>query len=231
MEKGLKNYIAVWAILLVLFNVIVFVTPAWGAEEKYTASFWIGYVLITLAFAGQLACAYLALREDDRTRLFYNISLVTISYSGLIASFVAGGLCMTVPALPVWVGVILCAVVLAFSVIAVIKASAAIDLVSAVDDRVKADTLFVRSLTADAESLMARAQTPEAKAACKKVWEAVRYADPMSNSALAGLEAQITLKFNAFAEAVSGNAGTVGAAADELVILIGDRNKKCRLLK
>ena len=78
---------------------------------------------------------------------------------------------------------------------------------------------------------MARAQTPEAKAACKKVWEAVRYADPMSNSALAGLEAQITLKFNAFAEAVSGNAGTVGAAADELVILIGDRNKKCRLLK
>ena len=231
MEKGLKNYIAVWAILLVLFNVIVFATPEWGAREKYTASFWIGYVLITLAFAGQLACAYLALREEDKTRLFYNISLVTVSYGGLIASFIAGGLCMLTPVLPVWLGVILCAAVLAFSVIAVLKASAAVDLVGAVDDRVKAKTLFVRSLTVDAESLMARANTPEAKAACKKVWEAVRYSDPMSNGALAELETQITLKFNAFAEAVSGNAETVNETADELVVLIGDRNKKCKLLK
>lgn len=63
------------------------------------------------------------------------------------------------------------------------------------------------------------------------MFEAVRYSDPMSNDALAGVESQITLKFNELSEAVSGGADNVKNIADELVILIGDRNKKCKLLK
>ena len=53
----------------------------------------------------------------------------------------------------------------------------------------------------------------------------------MSNDALAGVESQITLKFNEFSNAVTGGADNIGNIADELVILIGDRNKKCKLLK
>ena len=53
----------------------------------------------------------------------------------------------------------------------------------------------------------------------------------MSNDALAGVESQITLKFNEFSGAVSGGAENIGTLADELVVLIGDRNKKCKLLK
>ena len=236
MKKGFQSYALVWAILLVVFNVICFVTPStvnvMGAEyTKFDGAFWAGYIFITLAFAGQLFCAYKAFRAENATKLFYNLPLITVSYTGLILTIIFGALCMAIPNLPYWVGIIVCLLILAFTAIAVIKAKAASDVVEKIDEKVKAKTLFVKSLTVDAESLLARATTPEAKGACKKVFEAVRYSDPMSNDALAGVESQITLKFSEFSNAVTGGADNIEKLADELVVLVGDRNKKCKLLK
>ena len=232
MNKKFKYYALIWAILLAVFNVICFITPDETAGmSKFGGAFWAGYIFITIAFIGQLVCAYIALKTDDKTKIFYNIPIIRVSYTGLILTLVFGALCMAIPNLPNWVGIIVCVLVLAFTAIAVIKAKAASDVVENIDKKVKAQTLFVKSITVDAESLLARAATPEAKDACKKVFEAVRYSDPMSNDALAGVESQITLKFNELSEAVSGGADNVKNIADELVILIGDRNKKCKLLK
>lgn len=232
MKKVFKFYFAAWAVLLALFNVIAFVSVGWAGVEKYSPSFWIGYIFITLAFIGQLACAYFALKDEDIKRTFYNISLLTTSYTGLILSFVFGGLCMLISPLPYWVGIVLCAIVLAFSVIPVIKAAAAVDEVNTVDEKTKESTLFIKSLTIDAESLMSRAKSGEVKAECKKVYEAVRYSDPMSNAALASVESEISIKFAKLSEAVAKNdLEQISALADELVVLIGDRNKKCKFLK
>ena len=232
MKKSIKLYFAIWAILLAVFNVICFVTPNEAAGmNKFGGAFWTGYIFITVAFVGQLVCAFVALHTDDSTKVFYRIPLIRVSYTGLILTLIFGALCMAIPGLPNWVGIIVCTLVLAFTAIAVIKAKAASDVVENIDKKVKSQTLFVKSLTVDAESLLARAVTPEAKKACKKVYEAVRYSDPMSNDALAGVESQITLKFNEFSGAVTSGADTIGNLADELVILVGDRNKKCKLLK
>lgn len=232
MNKKFKTYALIWAILLAIFNVICFVTPNEAAGlSKFGGAFWAGYIFITLAFIGQLVCAYIALKTDSKTKLFYNIPIIRVSYTGLILTLVFGALCMAIPELPNWVGIIVCLLILAFTAIAVIKAKAASDIVENIDTKVKAQTLFINALTADAEGLLSRAATPEAKDACKKVYEAVRYSDPMSNDALAGIESQITLKFNELSNAVAGGADNIGAVADELVVLIGDRNRKCKLLK
>jgi hypothetical protein len=79
---------------------------------------------------------------------------------------------------------------------------------------------------------MASAKTEEIKATCRKVYEAIRYSDPMSNDALAAVEWQITIKFTELSEAVKANDGDrVSELANDVVILVGDRNKKCKLLK
>lgn len=232
MNKKFKYYAIIWAILLAVFNVICFVTPGEAAGmSKFGGAFWVGYIFITIAFIGQLVCAYMAFKAENPKKLFYNLPLVTVSYTGLILTIVFGALCMAIPNLPNWVGIIVCLLVLAFNAIAVIKAKAASDVVENIDNKVKAQTLFIKSLTVDADSLLAHATTPAAKDACKKVFEAVRYSDPMSNDALAGVESQITLKFNEFSNAVTIGAENVSTLADELVVLIGDRNKKCKLLK
>ena len=232
MKKNFKFYAIAWAILFILFNTIAFAAASVTGLGTATASFWIGYVFIILAFIGQIICAYVALKEDNLKKTFYNVSLIKTSYAGLIASFVFGGLCMVLSPMPYWAGIILCAAVLAFNAIAVVKAAAAIELVNAVDEKVKVNTFFIKSLTVDADGLMARAKSDAVKAECKKVYEAVRYSDPMSHDALASVESEITVKFAHLCVAVQADdAEKVAELASEVVILVNDRNKKCKLLK
>lgn len=232
MKKRFNLYIIAWAVLLALFNVIAFVSVGWAGQEKYTSSFWIGYVFITVMFVGQLICSYMAFKADSAKKLFYNISLIRTSYIGLIVSFVVGGLCMLISPLPYWVGAIVCAIVLVVNVLSVIKATASIDEIERIDTKVNTQTFFIKSLTVDADTLTASAKSEAIKAECRKVYEAIRYSDPMSNEALSSVEMEITVQFTALTEAVkANNEDSVKELANEICILVGDRNKKCRLLK
>lgn len=232
MKKRFNSYAIIWVVLLALFNVIAFVTPELDGVEKYTASFWIGYVLITVTFLGQLACAWFALKEENSSKLFYKVSLISTSYTGLVVTFIVGGLFMLLAPLPAWIGAIVCCIVLAINVLSVVKAGMAIEEVERIDNKVKQQTFFIKSLTVDAQSLMARAKSEGVKTECKKVYEAVRYSDPMSNDALGSIESEITVRFAKLSEAVAADDSVaVGEYANELIILIGDRNNKCKLLK
>jgi hypothetical protein len=139
---------------------------------------------------------------------------------------------MIISPLPYWVGIVLCAIVLAINLISVLKATATVGEIERIDEKVKTQTFFIKSLTIDADTPMAQAKSEAVKAECKKVYEAIRYSDPMSNDALASVESQITIKFAELSIAVqSDDASTVAEIANAVVILVGDRNKKCRLLK
>lgn len=230
MNRNFKYYIAAWSVLAVIFNVIAFATPAVAGASKFDGAFWSGYILIMLALIGQLVCAYFAFKAKSKEQIFLRLSLVTVSYSALILSFVVGAACMLIPNLPNWVGIILCALILGFTAVSVIKANAAVELVHETDARVKEKTAFIRMMTVEADNLMARAQNGEAKAMCKKVYEALRYSDPMSCNALSGTEAEISEKFSAFAAAVK-NGENASELADELIALIGDRNRMCKVMK
>ena len=79
---------------------------------------------------------------------------------------------------------------------------------------------------------MPRAKSDETKAIAKKVYEAIRYSDPMSNEALSSVESQITIKFNEFSNAlIEDNKSLAETLGNELIILVNDRNKKCKILK
>lgn len=222
MKKTFNLYAICWAILFVLFNAITFIVPTVKAP-----SFWIAYVLIALSFIGQLICAYFAFKEDDNKKFFYNVSLITISYSSTIVSVIVGILFMVIPFVPAWVGAVVCLIILAFSAVSILKAKAAIDIVSGIDEKVKAKTLFIKSLTVDAETLMTKAKSDSVKTELKKVYEAIRYSDPMSNEALSSVESQITLKFDTLSKAVEADdVETVKTSTEEMLILVNDRNKK-----
>ena len=234
MKKTFKFYLVVWATLLAAFNAIVFLARSVipGFVVVYDARFWIVWSFIIISFTVNLISANMAFKEENLQKLFYNISLINTSYGGAVAMFVIGTILMLIPNCPYWIAAIVCIIIAIFNVFSVISAKVAVDAVSAVDTKIKVQTFFIKSLTADADNIMARATTPEIKAECKKVYESVRYSDPMSNDALAAIEGQISIKFNDFSEAVcNSDLDKVTALAKELTILIGDRNNKCKLLK
>lgn len=233
MKKSFKAYVAIWAILLAIFNVLCFVTPNEAAGmSKFGGAFWIGYIFITLAFIGQLLCTYIAFRGNKLQKLFYKLPLISVSFAGLILTVIVGTVCMIIPDLPNWVGIIACLLVLAFNVIVVIRANTAAEIVSDIDDKIKTQTAFVKLSTVEVQNILNRAKTDRVKAECRKAYEAIRYSDPMSSPALSYEESEISAKIRELKAAVTaGEDETAISAAQELVLLIKERNNKCKILK
>ncbi len=233
MKKSFKAYVAIWAILLAVFNVLCFVTPNEAAGmSKFGGAFWIGYIFITLAFIGQLLCTYIAFRGNKLQKLFYKLPLISVSFAGLVLTVIVGTVCMIIPDLPNWVGIIACLLILAFNAVAVIKANVAAEVVSDIDDKIKTRTEFVKMSAVEVQNILNRAKTDRVKAECKKVYEAIRYSDPMSSPALSYEESEISAKIREFNTAViAGEDETAISAAQDLLLLIGERNNKCKVLK
>lgn len=232
MKKNFKFYAIIWAVFLALFNALVFlIRPFMPWFEGFSdPQFWIAWAFILVSFIANLLCAYKAFREENLEKLFYRLPLITVSYTCLIVMLVLGSVLLMIPFSSVWITVVVCVVITAISAVAVLRADWAGEVVNATHEKVKTQTQFIKLLTVDAETLMNKANTPESKIAAKKVYEAVRYSDPMSNPALGGVEAELAEKYNVFKSAVVYNTG-VDQAADSLLETLDERNKKCRALK
>ncbi len=233
MKKTFGAYAVGWLAALGIFNVITFVTPnEIDGVSKFDTLFWIAYAFITLAFIGQLACAYFMFRGDSLQKTFYHIPLFRIGTAALVVMLVVGVLCMAVVQIPDWLGIILCTVALAVNVIAIANSEVVVVAVSDVDKKIKTKTMFIKMLTADAEALVARVEDEQLRGTAVRVYEAIRYSDPMSDEALAVVENQMSDKFAMFAGAVSaGDAAAAQAIAKELLALVSERNTKCKILK
>ena len=233
MKKSFGVYSSIWAICLAVFNVVVFVTPnEIGGVSKFSGSFWVGYIFITIAFFAQLACAFFAFKTKSLMKFLYNIPLLSISYAGLVAMLVVGSVFMAVPVLPECIGIVVCAIVLSVNVIATIKATAAAKIVGGIDEKVNAQTAFVENLSVDAQHLMTSTKDDLLHAQAKKVYEAIRYSDPVDNATFAELDLQIERQFNAFVDAVKSEDRELAKEIAEGFVEITDlRNQKCKLLK
>ena len=223
---------AIWAICLALFNLIVFITPnEVDGVSKYSGGFWAAYAFITVAFFIQLACTFFALFSITVKKAFYSMPLVSISYGGVIVMLIVGSIFLASPKLPAWFAIVLCAIVLACDLIAIIKAIMASTIVNDVDNKVAAKTAFIKELTYEASMLNSSA-SEEFKAETKKVYEAVRYSDPTSSDELEALNIDVKDKFDAFSNAVkSGNCELAKSSADSFIEALEARNQKCKMLK
>lgn len=229
MNKNFKYYLSIWAILFALFNVVVFIVPN---ISKFGNAFWTGYIFITLSFIGQLACGYFTLKAENLKKLFYNIPLIRISGTGLVLTWIFGTACMIIPNRLDWIGIIVCMTVLAFTAIAVIKTGFAGEVVQNIDKKIKNQTNFIKFLSVDAQNLLMYAKSDTVKTDCKRVLDKIRYSEPMSDERLTEIETEITNKFKQFADCIKNNkTENVATVSDELVILLDDRNNKCKVLK
>ena len=183
-----------------------------------------------VAFVGNLLCASKAFQAENLEKLFYKVPLITVSYRGLIGMLVLGGALMLIPNCPAWIAAIVCVAIAAFTAVAVVKADWAGEAVSETHEKVKAQTQFIKLLTVDAETLLGKAKTPDAKITTKKVYEALRYSDPMSSEALGEIEAELAEKFRALEAAVTADQG-VTEAAESLLETLAERNRKCKAMK
>ena len=233
MKNNFKLYTIIWAILFIVFNAVVFILRfAMKELFPFNASFWIAWFFVAFAFIGNLVCSYFAFKAENAKKMFYNLPIITVSWSTLIIMLVVGCVLMSIPKCPAWIASIVCILVLAFNAIAIVKAKWAGDAASTIDEKIKEQTSFIKNITVDAENLIGHAKNDTVRGECKKVYEAFRYSDPMSALELSSIEKTISAKMSDFAEAVDGNdIEKVLEFANEITMHIKERNNKCKSLK
>ena len=219
-RKGLAY--AVLAIAFALFNVIAFFIPT----EK-TATFWIAYAFSAIAFLLQIVIWKLAFKGTDSIKSkFIGIPLLSVGFRYLVIQVIAFAVFMIFPALPTWIPIVVCSVILGGSVICLIGTETGREEINRVEEKVKSKVLYIKSLQVDVEMLAETESDPTIKAELTKLAEKIRFSDPVSSDALAEIESEIVNKIK-----------EIEASKDKLAIiavttaLVEERNKKAKILK
>lgn len=201
-------------------------------SSRYTKEFYTVMAVMILGYLFAVLSTFIGFKKSKTTEgTFYGIPFV---YSGLV----------TYIAITIWCGVslffglsqllqvVVAIIIFACALGKLLKKTVARELIEQRGEEVKQQTQFIKMLSVDANTLVSKAKSDKVKTLANEVYEAIRYSDPMSIEALAGAEAQITIKFKEFSDAVIDDDYELSKALEkELLILIEDRNNKCKLLK
>lgn len=231
MKKYFKNFAIIWlcgvlmfAVIALLVNILTIGFPS--------ASFWIAYVFVILAFALQFIAAKKFFGEEDKEKIFLNMPLITISKTCVIVSAILGTALMVIPGVPFFVAAIVAAAVLLFSIAAMVKANTAAMAVEDVGKKVAVQTEFIKEMTAKAQNITARAKTDDGKAIANKVYEAIRYSNKSSHGGLAEVEGKISANLTVFADAVSsGDDDMAKSVGEQLIKLAEERDNLAKINK
>ena len=220
-KNNLMSYLAL-GIVFTLFNVIAFVIPT----DK-TATFWTAYAFSLVAFAVQIPLWKIAFGKKDTLKSrFLGIPVIHVGITYLIIQLIAFAVFMILPMLPVWLAVVVCAIILAISALCAIAGQAGATEINRVEEKIKVKRAFIQILQTDIEMLVESETDVETKAALKKLAEKVRFSDPMSSELLGELESRISAKVEEMKTAENKK-----DLIAEVTTLLTERNKKCRFIK
>lgn len=231
-NRYFKYYALSWFLSLILFNVLAFVIPhtVGGTFNRlHQPAFWVGYILLLVTLIGQLICSYLFLRDQNKEKIFLRLAVLRVGYTALGVSIVIGTVFMLVPVFPAWLGSVVAVIALCGYAWYGLRAGAAVEAVSDVGAQASARTEFIHTMTAEAQALIAYANTPALRSAAERVYEALRYSVPASNDVAGDIESDIFDAFTTFSEALKAdNAVPAMTASRRLLTLIEERNAKCK---
>lgn len=234
MVKHIKNYAIFWIVLLILFNLVCFITPnEWYGVSKFSGGFWAGYGFITASFILHFIYAYFAFAEKNKEKRVLNTPLTIISFIEFGLMAVVGVLCMVIPTLPYWVGIIACYTVLAFSIIFLLSVKVVGENASNANIALNLKTSFMRDLADKAQELVIESKTTEVKNLVAKVYDAIRYSDNVSNEETKMDEMRISVGLEDLKDIIQDGEDItkIRHKVDDILLLVKKRNNKCKALK
>lgn len=222
MKKNKGMAYAVLAIAFVLFNVIAFAVPT-----AKTETFWIAYVFTAIAFASQIAIWKFAFKGTDTIKSkFLGVPFISVGITYLIVQIIAFAIFMALPLAASWIAIVACALILGISAICLIGTETGREKIGRVEEKVEKKVFYIKALQVDIEMLATDETDADTKAALTKLAEKIRFSDPMSNDALADIEAEIDEKVKEIKKSDDKT-----NLIDELNKLLCERNKKVKIMK
>lgn len=219
-----------------LFHVVCFVTPNEINEaEKFTGAFWSGYGFMMVAFVGHLVYSCIVFSERNYEKSVMNTPLTVISFVELGVMIIVSIICMKVPGVPIWVGILLCYMVLILSVVTLLCVNVVGEKTAKANIILNQKTYRFREFIDKAQEMTSLAKTPEKKVIAEKIYEAIRYSDLVSaeetqeeERLIQALLEELSMEISATKE---NEAEMIDEKATQLLRLIEIRNNKCKAMK
>ena len=223
---------AVAGIIMVVLNLVLFVIPF-----HKTATFWISDAAVVLAIAAQIPIADIAMKKgNDVTSKLYGWPIVSVGFrylgvitlSAIILILLSGNIVN----FPIWVAIVVYVVLYGAAAIGLITAESTRNFVEQQDVKLEDNTLFMRKLYAEMESLKGSISDREILGIIAKLAEKVRFSDPTSNADVFEQEGILYTTFGELKEAVKEkNIDTIKEISLKLSEQLEARNTMCKFAK
>ena len=229
MKKDTLRGIVGLGVLLILYILIAFLIPF-----AKTATFWVSFVFTLIAFCVVAASIYIAfVKNPDAKSRFYGFPIARIGVIYGIAQLVAGLLLMALGKwVPVWLAVLVYAIMLGAAVIGLISADAVAEQIHAQDAKLKKDVAAMRAIQSKLSVLPGQCEDPVTAKCLTQLAEEIRFSDPVSSEATQETEADLNALTDELQKAVLEHDT---AAAQNLCkrcqAVLMERNRLCKLEK
>lgn len=231
MKKNTMRWWIILVVLLVVYNVIVFIVPF-----PKNAVFFISWVFTLTAMGTQVYVIRTTFyHEEGAKSKFYGFPIAKIGIVYLIAQvvlslvFMALGLAVPVPE---WVPLVLYVVLLGVMAAGLISTEATRDEIMRQDVKLKKDVFRMRTLQSKASALCALAQDSQTRTLLERFAEALRFSDPVSNEAVYDVEADLIVCVDELQQAVvDGDTEAVATLERKAESVLAERNQLCKLNK
>ena len=229
MKKDTMRGVVGLSVLLILYILIAFLIPF-----AKTATFWVSFVFTLIAFCVVAASIYIAfVKNPDAKSRFYGFPIARIGIIYGIAQLVAGLLLMALGKwVPVWLAVLVYAIMLGAAVIGLISADAVAEQIHAQDAKLKKDVAAMRAIQSKLSVLPGQCEDPVTAKCLTQLAEEIRFSDPVSSEATRETEADLNALTDELQKAVLEHDT---AAAQDLCkrcqAVLMERNRLCKLEK
>lgn len=219
----------VFAILLIVFSVIVFSVPF-----ARTATFWVAYGFGVFAIAFQLYVFRLSDTGDNKaTSRFYGFPIARVGVYYLVAQLIASIVEMALAGtIPFWPALIVNILLAALAIIGCIAADAVRDEIIRQDGQLKKDVFAMRELQSLSRSLVGQCQDETLRATLEKIADEFRYSDPVSSENTREMEADMHSQMEDIQQAlVEEDSDGAKRLCGKLMGSLAERNRVCSVSK
>ena len=227
-NKNTTRVCIVLAVVLAVFCVVAFALPF-----VKNGVFWVSLIMGVVAIAAQLYVMKTAFAKGESARSkFYGWPIARVGVLYLAAQLVLSLLFMGLAKwVPLWVVIVVCAVLLGAAVIGFIATDATRDEIERQDVKLKKDVTAMRDLQSKARAMVGQLDGDAGKA-LEELSDKLRFSDPVSGSPLWEIEAELTETLDTLQQAVvDGDRDAVLTLCRKASLTLAERNRVCKLNK
>lgn len=220
--------LALLAIVLVVYNVIVFVLPI-----PRTPSFWVAYVFTMIAILLQVAIDYVAARNDWSLKsIFLSLPTANVGAIYLTLQIIWCAVVMALSMIPIYWAVVVSVVLLGWCLVSVFLTTTAREVISTTEEKTRTKTNFIKMNQIAVELLINKVEDAVLKKKLSDLHDTIRFSDPMSDKSLVRLEAEIEVQIEDLKAVIaSENSDSAVAMVTQINDLMLERNKLCKAQK